>query len=215
MSENRDQSRSLDQLLTRAAPPRTPITPQVEDALARMTVQAHKQEREPAERRRRKWKVAGLSIATAVMLGGAGMAAAATAEDWAWWLREPDGAYYFTSLSGDPCEYRVGQIESTDPDVAQAVRDAFREDATVNQDAIVADWEARLAEYAQFTADQKALGVEAPARSDETMWIMSVSRVVDTQMRADLAAQGVDAAAIQEAGLAVRGEIRCNGEIVE
>lgn len=95
------------------------------------------------------------------------------------------------------------------------MRDAFRKNATVDQDAITVDWEERLAEYAQFTAEQKALGVEVPVRSDETMWLMSVSRVVDTEMRADVVALGVDEAAIQAAGLAVQGEIRCNGELVE
>lgn len=80
---------------------------------------------ESVPRRRRYARPVAAGLAAAVALGGAGVAAAATGVWERWARKDPYLAVTFQLPSGTRCEYRVGDLKGTSPEVERVVRDTL------------------------------------------------------------------------------------------
>jgi hypothetical protein len=98
-----DRDSLLDDLLSSSRPPVTALTPDIEDELARMSVMSRTDNRKPRGHRHIS-RAAALGVCTALVLGGAGAAAAATFTGWPWWKQEPPAPFSYTLPSGAVCE---------------------------------------------------------------------------------------------------------------
>ena len=202
---------TLNELLRASAPARTRITPVIEDELARMTVAAG-DEMTTAGRPRHTERLAGLTVALALLLGGAGVATAATLGDWPWWAENPDGTYFYTSPTGDWCEVRIGKIESPDPAVEAIIRDMQGHGVVLNDDDIASAFEAEKQLHQAYEADQRAQGNEPYVQPDTVLYEIAIYRVIQKYVDGRLAAEGVDLREMSNGAfeLGTSGEIKCS-----
>ncbi|WP_409048711.1 hypothetical protein AB2L57_18275 (plasmid) [Microbacterium sp. HA-8] len=115
-----DRDSLLDDLLSSSKPPVSALTPDIEDELARMSVMALTDQRRPRGHRHIS-RAAAVGLCTALVLGGAGAAAAATLTGWPWWKQEPPAPFSYTLPSGAVCETRlVGNIQGPSPEISTA-----------------------------------------------------------------------------------------------
>jgi len=201
----------LDDLLLAARPARTVVTPPIEDELARMTVAADGAIVERDHPRRVK-HVAALGFALAVLLGGAGAAAAASIGEWSWWAEDPDGKYYYTAPTGESCEVRIGKIESPDPEVEAVMRDIQGRGVVLDEDDIAAAFAVEKQLHEDYEADQRAQGNEPYVQPDSVVYELAIYRVIQDYVDEKLAAQGIDLRDLSNGAfeLGTSGEIKCS-----
>ncbi|MDF2563454.1 MAG: hypothetical protein K0R99_4900 [Microbacterium sp.] len=201
----------LDGLLRAARPPRTVVTPSIEDELARMTVAAGGSVVE-RDRPRRVKHAAALGVALAVLLGGAGAAAAATIGEWSWWAEDPDGKYYYTAPTGESCEVRIGKIESPYPEVEAMMRDIQGRGVVLDEDDIAAAFVVEKQLQHDYEADQRAQGKDLYVQPDPVVYELAVYRVIQDYVDEKLAAQGIDLRQLSNGAfeLGTSGEITCS-----
>ncbi|PVW03005.1 hypothetical protein DEA06_14675 [Microbacterium sp. Gd 4-13] len=209
---------NFDRQLTDSAPPTTPLTPSIEDELARMSVHARTDHARSRNKRGVAAKAAAFAIAGVVVLGGAGAAAAATGGWWSsWWADEPDSVASYTLPSGAQCEHRVGglMVGTKDEPIRVAAREWL---ASADLDAIIASRiDARVVEV---RADQLLVegpdGTTIPAvidtRTDDSVYSRAVSEVIYGALTDSLERQGFDLEfGPNERGLEISAEISCPG----
>ena len=167
---------TLNELLRASAPARTRITPVIEDELARMTVAAG-DEMATAGRPRHTKRLAGLTVALAVLLGGAGAATAATLGDWPW-AEDPDGSYFYTSPTGEECEVRLGKIESSSPEVEAIVRGIQARGHVFDEATIDAAYDFRLQDIRRYEAEQIEKGNDPLILSDAQIYEEAINDAI-------------------------------------
>lgn len=195
----------LDDLLDSSAPPTRSAR---ESDLSAMIAAARAEL--PKPRRRRVAVVSG--VLAAVLVGGAGVAAAADVFDWAPWAQDPVGAVSFTMSNGFTCELRFSDYSGgSDPafvaDVNRTLEDWYRATDVVGtaralvpaklaywQDLQSEDERAELErQLAELSADERAAAVAHNDWADEwTAWELAVS--------------DLETAALRDAGFAVPDE---------
>lgn len=208
----------IERMLTASAPSTTPVTADVEDELARMSVRART---DHAPVRRLAPRVAAIAVVGALALGGAGAAAAATGGWSAWWAEKPDGVVSYTLPSGAQCEYRFGGMMIGT--AHEPIRDFAREwYASADLDRIVSDGvqaniQAQRADRDRWfvnddgTREPAWYGTDRYATPDaeyDRAAQMSISHAFDAALRAsDLDLE----AASEGRGLSIEGEGNCPG----
>lgn len=122
MSTQFDDDPELDHLLDASRPP-TPLADTASDAdLLAQVNNAHEAARKPVRRAAR--RTVTVTAAVLLGLGGVGAAAAAvTQASWSPWAKDPDVVLAYELPSGAACELRLGNAETTDPDVLEALRE--------------------------------------------------------------------------------------------
>jgi len=120
-TDNGDET--LDALLLAAAPRVSTITEPVEDELARISVDARNGSAEVRRGRTRKSRAVAFGVACAVVLGGAGAAAASSQVDWGPWDEAEEGEYIlsFVVPSGAECLMSIDGIRASDPVLVEAL----------------------------------------------------------------------------------------------
>ncbi|WP_127476400.1 hypothetical protein [Microbacterium sulfonylureivorans] len=204
----RGEHDGLDRLISQSAPVRTVITTEIEEEflrIARATGPALGTRKMP-----RRWALAGIGVSAAVILGTVGAAAAVTFDDWAWWAQEPDGVYLFTSPTGDTCEIRVGRIESDDPQIERALRDAQGQDQVLAKSDIAAAVESERRLHEDFYKQQRADGIEPYVQPDSVLYEIAINRVAHDYALERLTDSGIDQAALQKAGFSASSQINCS-----
>lgn len=122
MHTNHDERDTLDDILDTSTPRLSELDAKLRDEAIAVTVAAEREAR-PAGVLRRMPRPVVFGVTAALLFGGASAAAAVTAQDWVPWAQTPDAAYTYTLPSGAVCEQRMGNVESADEAVNQAVRD--------------------------------------------------------------------------------------------
>lgn len=117
-----DERDALDDILDTSSPRLNELDAELRDEAIAVTVAAEREAR-PAGVLRRMPRPVVFGVTAALLFGGASAAAAVTADDWVPWAQTPDAAYTYTLPSGAVCEQRMGNVESADEAVNQAVRD--------------------------------------------------------------------------------------------
>jgi hypothetical protein len=131
---------NVDVLLRLASPP-TPLSDDVDDATLRLMVRSAT--RPPkADTRRSVPRLAVLGAVAAIVLGGAGTAAAATYTNWFSAFEKPDTVSRFTLPSGLSCEFRTIVQPGTGTAAEEEAVAAFLKDTDV---LALADVDAELA----------------------------------------------------------------------
>lgn len=200
---------TVDRLLGGVVPARTTITPAIEDELARMTVESGNTVK-IADRPRRVKRVAAVGVTLAVLLGGAGAAAAATLGGWSPWAEDPDGKYFYTAPTGELCEVRVGNIYASDPQIEELIKDAQGWDVVLDDEAIAAEYADEERLHQEYEAAQIALGKEPVVQPDEVLYEIAIHRTIEKHVADQLAEQGID---LDDASIGLSrglsGEILC------
>lgn len=200
---------SLDALLRNAAPETTQVNTEIEEELARIVVRSRVDTREARPPRRMRG-VAAISFAAVVALGGAGAAAASTVDEWAWWAQDPTGTLTYTLPSGKECEQRLGDVNSTIPELTTAARD-YLGSMDVFQ-AIDIDEEFALAKKeAQRYADNPAAQVGDPfvMPSDDELYETALFFGISKALTEEMERSGFSRRIIGDAGLELSGQNRC------
>lgn len=209
---------ALDELLDEARPGTTPVTAEIEDELARMTVASRTDTTLARRPHRRAGRIATAGLVAAVLLGGAGAAAAAVTGGFdSWWADEPDGSYSFVLPSGATCQAQWGGVMAATKDepIRQAVRDYL---ASVQiKDIVNVD-----AEIVRMRADkdvwlQNDDGSQEPAwygtenyKSPDQEYVQAVLSSVSGSIDEELERQGFDLVTGDgERGLTYEAEVSC------
>lgn len=175
----------LDDLLDRSAPATRAATPADLAAMATLA------RREVGSRRRRPRVALGVGIA-AVLVGGAGIAAA---NDLVWsdWVKEPVGSYSFTLPSGATCTSQHGDVEAADPAVAAAVEEFYRGDVMARADVDAALAELRSEPWIAELEDGSTEVLEpgSPHFSYDDEYKFAVRNAVGAAVVAHLAERGM------------------------
>ncbi len=124
----------LDHRLDESAP-QFALSPDVEAAIAALVADTRATRR---PRRLGRWGVPiAASTAGIVLAGSVAAAAALIIGGWtAPWADDPDGAIRFQLPSGTPCEFRIGNINGTDPELNDKLR-TWLDDHTLGEIADV------------------------------------------------------------------------------
>jgi hypothetical protein len=211
-----DSDDAMTRMLTASAPRTTPLTPAVEDELARMSVAARTDTRPAVSRKRLAPRVAAVALAGVLALGGAGAAAAATGDWWSsWWGGEPDGVLRYTLPSGAACEHRIGGLMTgtANEEVRVAAREWFD---TVDLAAEI-DVEAELEWIREDDVlvegpDGELVPAEVDPRTEDSIYSRAVTVAIDTALTNALERQGFDLEWDDgERGLSWEGEAICPG----
>lgn len=218
-NDNRDQ---LDDLLDNSAPRLADPSPELANEVVAMVgaterearaagVQRHRPRAAGARQRRLRTAVVG--TAAVLVLGGVSAAAAVTWMDWAPWAQSPNAAYTYELPSGAVCEQRLGNVQSTDEAVNQAVRDYVAE---VNLLALAdVDWAIqvlRSGEPVHVLEDgtQVPGGYGTEFYNADSEYVQALTMAVAEVVNVELERQGFDLAD-PSLGLTYDGQVHCPG----
>ena len=172
----------IDLVLSRSAPI-TPLALAVRDDELQIAAAGARLEAARRHRHRRTPRVAAFTAVAVLMLGGAGVAVAATNESWPAWAASPDLTLAVTLPSGVVCDYRIGNLEGAAPDISRAAHDilAAMSVPTTDQvdDAVVAIHGESLA--------------ESPASKRDDRYELGVIQALAAELDQALQEQGFDA----------------------
>jgi hypothetical protein len=204
---------TLGERLMSARPRASVVTREVEDELARMSVAAWTDTR--AVRSAPKLsRIVGAGIATAVLIGGVG-AAAASVVGWSMWAQEPDGSFAFTLPSGTICEGRIGGVEAEDPEIQEELSDWLSNVDLISVLAIDEAVTAVRADQERFAKEQAAQGVEYPMPDADQEYQLALSFAVEAAAYHELEERGYSLDRVAEAGLSFSTQTLSGDEVPE
>lgn len=186
----------FDDLLDGAGPATTRVTDAIEDELARMSVAARTDQR-PARAARGFTRAAVFGVATVVLLGGAGAAAASTWGLLPWWQQEAPGSFRVTLPSGVECEFQVvGNLQGPTPVLSEETAAYLR---SVDIGAVI-DVDAEIREQRDAPPSIARInGVDVPVGygtetypSPDVEYYLAVPAAVTTAVAAELQRDGYD-----------------------
>lgn len=200
----------LDRLLEVSAPSVTPDSPALADQLHHMVPEASEPAaaRRPSRPRPSRTAIAGLTSALVVV--GAGSAAAGGV--WSPWAQDPDTTVTYTLPSGATCEMRLGDVQDADPAMTAAIQDYL---ADVDLESVI-DVDAQIS---ALRADRDVFvvaddGSMTPAwygtpdyKSPDEEYNLAHSMAITEAVTDELERQGFDT----PAGFSYAGEAQCPG----
>ena len=156
----------------------------------------------------------GVLIATTtagiVLAGTAAAAALGVVGGWETpWGENPDGAIEFTLPSGEDCEYRIGNVDTTSrerSDEPRAWLDAHTLDQVADVDATLTDMRAQGNTFVRDDGTEVKVGYGTPYYDANNEYVDAVTRGVNTA----IAEQAEETGILQEgSSLGVESEVNC------
>lgn len=202
----------LVRLLNESSPKTTALDTRVEDALVRMNIAA---ERHPKARiRRRVQQPAMIALATVLVFGGAGAAAAVGGWQWHPWAEDPDAVFSVTYPSGTQCEYRLGAVSGGTPEAVEAARSfAAQNDlpALADVDRYIADARAQ----GQWVHDENDVlrpnGPGTELYDADWEYQQALGQAVNALVRQHLADEGIQSVDATGRGVELSMQGDCSG----
>lgn len=197
MTERNNPSHDpLDDLLDEAGPVTTRVTHAIEDELARMSVAARTDER-PARAARGVTRAAVFGVATVVLLGGAGAAAASTWGLLPWWQQEVPGSFSVTLPSGVECEFEfIGNLQGPTPVISEETAEYLRSvdiASVIDVDAEIRQQRAAPPSVARINGEDVPVGYGTENHpSPDVEYYLAVPAAVTTAVAAELQRDGYD-----------------------
>lgn len=197
----------LDDLLDASSPATSRPSSVVDDEVVRMIVGAEREAR-PAGVLRHLPRPAAAGVALAIVLGGAG--AAAATGTWSPWAQAPDGVLTYTLPSGAQCEQRLGDVRGGRGEVVREFLRTTDLQALVSEGVDDAIAEIRTEEnsfvHPDGTREPAGYGTERYNADQE--YQSAVWRVINEAVSEELDRSGTDPA---EVDLSWGGEANCPG----
>ncbi|MDL5351061.1 hypothetical protein [Microbacterium sp. zg-YB36] len=209
----------FEQVLQSAAPKTTTVSNRVEDELARMTVAARTDD--ALARRADRWNRPGVAtgaIVGALLLTGAGVAAASAGTNWIFpWAETPAVEFSYTLPSGKTCESRIGGL-SLSPEFESQETDILKYLAGLDvMDAIDIDEEIAAARSNRDVWMETDEGIDVPAwygteyyPSPDREYSMAVQKALREVIFDELERRGLDPRGGQGL-LGLEAETKCPG----